>query len=162
MNASQQAHRNAEIVSARLRNLPWASIANMYDLSERRCKQVFDEYRRENPTLRHHKPVEVVDWLLDGYEGCLEELAIVSNTTAHDSSRVGAINGRMTALRQIAELLQAIGVLPHDLGQLRLQVDADVTIQRVVGVLRDFHASPEMMEAMVTALRDGDLTTSAN
>ena len=49
--------------------------------------------------------------MLDRYEAAQEELAIVSATTTHDATRVGAIRTRLDALASQANLLMMVGVL---------------------------------------------------
>jgi hypothetical protein len=59
-----------------------------------------------------------LDDMLDHYQGAQEELALVSATTKHDATRVGAIRTRLDALAAQANLLMLVGVLPRDLGVL--------------------------------------------
>jgi len=144
--------RNAEIVQARIRRLPWATIANTYGVSERQCQQIVRDFRAAQPTLRDHDPLEIVDDILEGLEGAIEELAVVSHTTASDQVRVSAINAKLAAQKQIVAILQTVGVLPNDLGSLRMEVDARMTADRVMTVIEQFDLPEVVTDAMIAAL----------
>jgi len=144
--------RNTEIVQARIRGLPWTTIANTYGVSARQCQQILRDYRGTNPTLRTHDPLEIVDDILEGLGGAIEELAIISHTTASDQIRVSAINAKLAAQKQIVAILQTVGVLPNDLGSLRMEVDARMTADRVMTVIEQFNLPHEVTDAMIVAL----------
>jgi len=144
--------RNAEIVQARIRRLSWTTIANTYGVSERQCQQIVHDYRATQPTLRDHDPLEIVDDILEGLEGAIEELAVVSHTTASDQVRVSAINAKLAAQKQIVAILQTVGVLPNDLGSLRMEVDARMTADRVLSVIERFDLPEVVTDAMIAAL----------
>ena len=146
------AQRDAEIVAAKMRGLSWSQISATYDVSVTRCKEIHRAYRESNKTLRHHDPLDIVDEVLEGYQGAVEELALISATTNSDTARVGAINSKMTAYQRIVELLQGIGVLPHDLGQLKVEVDARFAAEAVVAVLHQYNVSQEIQDALIEAL----------
>lgn len=154
--------RNSEIVQAKMRGLSWESISATYEVSVSRCKEIHKEYRETNPTLRHLDPVDIIDELLEGYQGTIEELALISATTKSDTARVGAINTKMMAYQRISELLQAIGALPNDLGQLRVEVDARFVADAVVRVLQTFDVPDEVQDALIQALENpGSLALEA-
>ena len=98
MNAWEKTNRDNQIVAARMRGLSWATIAATFDLSERQCQNIVADYRVSQPRLRERDPIEILDDLLDQYQGAQEELALVSATTKHDATRVGAIRTRLDAL----------------------------------------------------------------
>jgi hypothetical protein len=124
MNAREKTNRDNEIVAARMRGQSWMTIAANYGLSERQCQQILADYRASHPRLRQRDPIEIVDDMLDHYQGAQEELAEISATSKHDATRVGAIRTRLDALAAQASLLRAVGVLPRDLGVLRADIDA--------------------------------------
>lgn len=153
-STAEMAERNAELVAAKARGLSWAQIEATYQVSERRGREILAEWRSRNPALRTHDPIQIIDELIEGYQADIEELVIIAATTASDSARVGAVNARMSARQKIAELLQAVGVLPHDLGSMRVEIDARVTAQRMITVLNQFNVSDEVRDALVAALED--------
>jgi hypothetical protein len=153
LTAAQRAERDSQIVAAKMRGLSWGQISTTYEVSERRCKEIHAAYRKANPTLRHHDPVDIVDEMLEGYQGVIEELALISATTTNDSARVGAVNAKMSAYTKITELLQAIGVMPNDLGSLKIEIDARFVAEQVMKVFTAYDLPPEVEDAMLKALR---------
>lgn len=147
-----RAVRNAEIVSARMRGLSYDQLEVTYHLSRRRLEQIVSEYRAVNPTLRNQDPIDVADELIEGYKADIEELVIIGATTNQDQVRVGAINSRMAARQRIAELLQALGVLPKDLGQLHIAIDVRQVAVKVVAVLKEHEVGEEVQDALLAAL----------
>jgi hypothetical protein len=159
--AAEQVARNEEIVAARMRGLSYIQLARTYGLSKQRIQQIHKEYRESNPTLRGHDPVEIVDSMLEGYSADIEELVLISATTQTDAVRVSAINARMAARNKTTELLQELGVLPRDLGQLSVAVDAKMTAVRILSVLKQHNVPGEVLDAMLYALEEGSVEGEA-
>ena len=153
MNAREKTARDNEIVAARMRGLSWTTIAGSFGLTERQCQNILADYRASHPRLRERDPIEIVDEMLDRYEAAQEELALVSATTKHDATRVGAIRTRLGALEAQANLLMLVGVLPRDLGLLRADIDLQAMGREMVAVLNEFEVPIEARRALVDALR---------
>jgi hypothetical protein len=153
MNAREKTSRDNDIVAARMRGLSWATIAENYGLSERQCQTILEDYRASHPRLRERDPIEIVDDMLERYEAAQEELALVSATTKHDATRVGAIRTRLAALEAQANLLTLVGVLPRDLGVLRQDIDLHAMGDELVSVLNKFEVPIEVRRALLEALR---------
>jgi hypothetical protein len=141
MNAREKIVRDNQIVASRMRGLSWATVAATYGLSERQCQTILEDYRASHPRLRERDPIEILDDMLDRYESAQEELALVSATTKHDATRVGAIRTRLDVLAAQANLLMLVGVLPRDLGQLRQDLDVRDLAQKTLAVF-DAHNVP--------------------
>lgn len=152
LTVSQQYDRNMRIVEARIRNKPWSGIAKAEGLTIRRCQQIFGEWAATNPTLREHDPVAIVDELLRGYQAVIEDLSVEAATSKMDAVRVGAHNSKLRAYREMAELLQAIGVLPNDLGTMHLHIDGQITAERVIAVLERHHVPEAVFEELLETL----------
>ena len=153
MNAREKTNRGNQIVAARMRGLSWATIAGTYELSERQCQQILEDYRASHPRLRQRDPLELLDELLDGYQGAQEELAEISATSKHDATRVGAIRTRLDALAAQTNLLMLVGVLPRDLGQLRHDLDVRELARKTIAVF-DRHGVPiEAKRELLLVLR---------
>jgi hypothetical protein len=158
MNAREKIARDNEIVAARMRGLSWATIAENYGLSERQCQAILADYRASHSRLRERDPIEIVDEMLDRYEAAQEELALVSATTEHDATRVGAIRTRLHALEAAAKLLMLVGVLPRDLGVLRHDLDVQQLATETLAVFDAFNVPIEAKQALLdvlTARRNG-------
>ena len=156
MNAREKTNRDNEIVGARMRGQSWTTIAANYGLSERQCQQILEDYRASHPRLRQRDPLELLDDMLDQYQGAQEELAEISATTRHDATRVGAIRTRLQALEAQANLLMLVGVLPRNLGHFRFDLDVQELCRKTLAVF-DAHGVPiETKRALVLALRGGN------
>lgn len=153
LGVKEQYERNLDIVAMRVRGKPWSVIAAKHNLKVRRCQYIFAEWKSLNPTLRHHDPIDIVDELLYGYQAVLQDLAEdVDKAPPGSAQRVGANNSKLRAYREMAELLQAVGALPNDLGTLSLLVDGQITADRIITVL-ERHGVPEaVFDAILEAL----------
>ncbi len=154
LTVAEQADRNDQIAAARARGISYTQLARTYGLSKQRVQQIHHEYRAENPTIRQQTAVAIVDDLLEGYAADIEELALLSATTQSDSVRVGAINARMAARNKTTDLLQEMGVLPRDLGQIRVEMDARVTAKRVINILKQNKVPGEVRDALLLAMQN--------
>lgn len=152
--AAEQAARNEEIVAAKMRGMSCTALARTYGLSRQRITQICAEYREASPSLRAKDPAEIVDELLEGYQADIEELVILAATTQADSVRVAAIKSRMDARGKIADLLQEAGVLPHDLGQIKVEIDARMTAVRVLSILKQHNVSGDVRDALLDAMME--------
>lgn len=142
----QRTDRNAEIFAARARGIGWARIAAEYGISERQAQRIYTEQRENRATLASIDPVEVVEELLVAYDAAVEDLAVLAQETGHDGTRLGAIRARIDATRAKHELLAAVGVLPHDLGRLSLEIDGRVLGDTLVRVLERHDLPQELWD----------------
>jgi hypothetical protein len=152
MNSREKLRRDDQIVTARMRGLSWSTIAATYDLSERQCQEILTDYRESHPRLRERDPIDILDDMLDRYDAAQEELALVSATTRHDATRVGAIRTRLDALAAQANLLMAVGVLPRNLGVLRDDIDAREIARALVGVIERYDIPHEAQQDVLDLL----------
>ena len=153
MNAREKIARDNEIVAARMRGLSWTTIAGSFGLTERQCQHILADYRASHPRLRERDPIEIVDDMLDIYQGAQEELAEISATTTHAATRVGAIRTRLDAQAAQINLLMLVGVLPRDLGQLRHDLDVQELARQTLAVFDRHGVSIEAKRELLLVLR---------
>ena len=153
LTARAKVARDDAIVCARMRGRSWAAIANEQHLSERQCPEIMRAYRESHPRLRKRNPIEIVDDMLDIYQGAQEELAEISATTTHAATRVGAIRTRLDAQEAQINLLMLVGVLPRDLGQLRLDLDVHELARKTLAVFDAFDVPVEAKRELLLVLR---------
>jgi hypothetical protein len=146
--------RNAELIRDKLRGQGWAYLSSKYGLTVRQCQDIYGKWREQNQTTYQGRdPIAIVHSMLDRMESWIEQLAEVADATATDMTKIAAINAQMAATTRAAELMQATGILPHDLGTLRLELDVQTLAVRLVTVLTEQGATPDMKRAILDALR---------
>jgi hypothetical protein len=141
LSAQAKVQRDRQIVSDRARGLRWETIANRHDLTTRQCQSIWRSSQAE--AVEVEEPLRSVDDVLGQIEAAIEEAAVLSESTANDSIRLGAINTRLKALTQKVAFMQACGLLPRDLGLVRNEIAMSEGINRVVDFLRRFNLSAE-------------------
>ena len=152
-NAEREA-RNNELIRDKLRGQGWAYLSAKYDLTVRQCQDIYGQWRDQNQTTYQGRdPIAIVHGMLDRMESWVEQLAEVADSTTTEATEIAAINAQMSALTRTAELMQATGILPHDLGTLRLELDVQTLAVRLVTVLSEQGATPELKRAILDALR---------
>ena len=134
--------RNAEVVRDRARGLGWSKVAERNGLSERQCRRICEEWRATRPSAYDHDPLALLDEILDHYDAGIEDLALVREEALQDAVKVGAVKARMNLIREKAELLQAVGILPRDLGKFAEERDLRVVADTVWAVM-DKHDVPD-------------------
>jgi hypothetical protein len=155
LTAEQQVERNRMFVEMRLRGVSIDRTAQTFGLHRDTVLRAMREFRKSNPTLRTQDPIDIVDEMLLGYQADLEELATISATAKSDNARIGAVNSRMVARDRIIALLQSTGVLPHDLGNLKIEIDVRYIAQTLVAVLNKHHVDEGIQRELLEALRGG-------
>lgn len=136
-NAAEKVQRDRQIVAAKARALSDATVAETFGVSERHVQNVMAEYRESQPSLRTIDPIETVEQVLFELRGTIEELALISSSTKQDAVRVGAISKKLDATKQMTALMQATGVLPNDLGTLKVDMDVRAFAATVLRVFTE-------------------------
>jgi hypothetical protein len=162
LSEDERLERNAELVRDRLRGQSWAYLCEKYNLRDAMVRRIFSDWRKENqPTYAGRDPIKIVHSMLDRLESWVEQLAEVADSSTTDAIKISAINAQLNALTRTAELMQATGILPHDLGTLRLELDVQTLAVKLVTVLTEQGATPEMKRAILEALKSDEVSESA-
>lgn len=136
-NAAEKVARDRQIVAAKARSLSDATVAETFEIDESTVREVMAAWRETQPSLRSVDPIDVVEQVLFELRGSIEELALISSTTKNDNVRVGAIAKKLQATQQMTALMQATGVLPNDLGTLKVDMDVRVFAATVLRVFTE-------------------------
>lgn len=150
----ERVRRDAQIITALKRGISGDRVGAQFGLSGRQVRRIRALYRQDQPDLDELEPAEIVKDTLDGYEAAIEELALIASTSNHDPTKVGAIRTRLEAMRGRIELLQSVGVLPHDLGQIRVIDDAQAVVAAILKVF-DAYEIPEEVGVTVMDVIEG-------
>lgn len=149
--------RNNKIVALKARGFTVPAIAEYFSLSTAQIESILRDWRQSNPSLRHTDPLEIIDEMLHGYQADMQQLGEIAESTTSGNIAVGAINARMAARDRIIALLQSTGVLPHDLGKLRIELDIRYIAQKIVAVLNAHGVSDEVQADLLAALQAGEI-----
>lgn len=154
MTEAEREERDAELIRDRLRGQSWPYLAEKYGLTQAWCKRIYTAWREQNQsTYQGRDPIAIVHSMLDRLESWTEQLAEVADASSADTVKIAAINAQLNALTRTAELMQATGILPHDLGTLRLELDVQTLAVRLVTVLTEQGATPEMKRSILETLK---------
>jgi hypothetical protein len=145
--------RDELMVALRARGVSERQVAATFGVERTTVLRAMHNWRETNPTLRNNDPLEIIDHMLYGYQADLEELALLSAGAKSETAKVGAINARMLVRERIINLLQSTGVLPHDLGKLRLEVDVRFIAQKVIAILARHDVAEDVQRELLDALR---------
>lgn len=147
-----RAERNLDLCRARARGRPWHKIAEEFDVSERQARKIWFAWRETRQTnLRGRDPLEIVWEAAERYEAWIEQAAELALTTEHDSTRLGAIKVQARLEEQLTSLLQEVGILPKNLGRLRIDWDVRWMIEQIVTVFKE-EKVPVDAQARIKAL----------
>jgi hypothetical protein len=145
-----------ELIVDRNRGLPWSIIAKRYGVTERQARERYAAWREaEQAAISGRQPLEVVYELLDRYEAIQGQLAVIAETAPSASTRVSALRAQMDAMTRQTDLMQASGLLPRRLGQLRVEHDVRVTAARIVEIFEQYGVPEEAKKAVVAAIDSG-------
>lgn len=151
-NAEAKVRRDAQIVADRARGLQWATISARYGLSERQCREIWKTYRATKREIFDERPEDAIIDVVASIDAVIEDLALVAESAKHDAVRLGAVKARLAAIRQRAEVLCAVGVLPEP-AHFAALVEYDRVIETIMGVFRENGVEDHVYAALATALR---------
>jgi hypothetical protein len=152
VTSQERADRNHDVVSARARGLSWTEISRRFNITDRQCRRVVAEYRESGPRLHQIDPIETIEDALDHYDSVIEDMAILAESTSHDGTKLGALKGRLEAVRGKLDLMEAVGILPRDLGRLRFEIDVRRFAASVLDVFAQHDVPHGVQKAVIEAI----------
>lgn len=161
LTAVEQVERNETLAMDKLRGASWEKLMVKYDLSESQVKRCFKAWRQANaPKLREKDPFEIVWESVERYEQWIEQLADIALDADQDSAKVGAINSQARLQAQRDELLQKSGILPQNLGKLKVEHDIRYIAQAIVKVFDEDDVPLDTRRKVLGLLRPGEGSTN--
>jgi hypothetical protein len=145
--------RNAKVVRDRARGFGWTTIAERHDLSERQCRRIWGEWQADRSDVYEQDPLALFQELFDAYDAGIEDLALVLEEASQDSAKVGAIKARLDLVSNKAELLQAVGLLPSNLGRLNEERELRALADTVWDVMDRHGVSEEARKDLAATIR---------
>lgn len=126
--------------------LSWAEIVARDGRSERTLRGVVEDYLenvQEGDAVHplDRDPVELVESMLSELALMRDTLAEISRTNENDAVVVAAVREWRHLARDVRDLLQAVGVLPRELGTMRFTLEV--------------RAMAELLDGLLDGLEDG-------
>jgi hypothetical protein len=153
--AQRKVDRDREIIADRLRGLIWPTISQRHQVSERHCREIFQQQRQSQPTLAELDPLQLVEEALQRREALIEELALLAERSRHDAVKLGALKAQHAALVDHTGLLIACGLLPRSLGRIGIQIDVQRVTQQVIALFDRYGVDQEARRELVELLTQG-------
>lgn len=148
LSALDQMKRDSEIFRSSLRGLSPETLAETFQLSPRRIREIVKEWRAQGVALSDLDQGELIE------EHVSQVNEVISELAAHASrekgpGRTAAIRARLEAMRERFKVLQEVGLLPQDLGTIGVQIDIRAMGMLVIRALeKRGYDEPELMEEL--------------
>ena len=152
MSALDKERRNIELVLLARRGVSTDALAVRFDLSPDSVRRIVKAWQDRQPPVQELDASDIVRETLEGYNAAIEELAEYALDQGHGAGKVGAVRVRLEALRGRLELLQSLGVVPLELGTLRLADDWIRVARIVVQVLDAWEVDDRVQMAIIDAV----------
>ena len=140
MTSRQRAARDLRVFEAREQGAGWDEVAASAGISARHARRIYASFEDDEGPLKRD-PVVVVEELYLRYEDAYERLGEILEEATHDAAKVGAIRARLDVANSQVNLLQAVGAVPSNLGQLKPEIDLPWVLERI-GTVFERHAVP--------------------
>jgi hypothetical protein len=154
-----KAQRNADIVRDRARMMSWDKLAKKYGISDRQARRVVADWRDANKDeLKQIDPLGTVLEILEQYEAAQEELSEAADKAREKEQYrtvVAAVGKRADIMRAAVELRQAMGLLPKNLGKLRVEFDINFIAAQFVRIMEENDVPVNVREELVAVLERG-------
>lgn len=158
LSARERVARDQQIVADRLKPMSWTALGKKYGLDERTCRKIYHDWTLHNQgrpaDMSQRDPIDIVWESVGRYEGWIEQLALVAHgPETPESVRVSAISAQMSAQQKLTELLQATGILPKQLGKLRIEADVRYVAQAILQVFQEEDVPVHVRQRVAQAIQ---------
>jgi hypothetical protein len=141
LNLAEKAVRDTLIVTRRAQGWGWESIAAEVKLGIDATKKAHKRKVASLTSLMEMDATKILEGLIQGLQysiGDLEQLAVAAVEERNMSASVSAKRAANEAREKLQELLQTTGLLPHDLGTIKHQIEFRVVVIEVVNLVHTF------------------------
>lgn len=152
MVARVECAQRLAIARAGSQPVPWETLAEQEDLSERQCRRIHGDYVNEG--LRLGDPMNLVGQTLSLLERSVTLLGDIAEGDAHDSVRIGALRLLTETLGARISLMVGAGLMPRRISQQRDHDDAVTLVRRMAEVIQRRDLDPEVIDELL-AVVDG-------
>lgn len=153
-SSAEIAERHSTVISLRAQGRSWATIEKETGLGQRQCRKIWKAFVDEGKLdVQQTDPVAVVFEQITRLDRDIETLADIGINGDNDNARVGALRAKAQLMAQQTELLQAVGLMPKNLGKIQVEVEQRYVIQQLMVFIDEFVAPDRMDEAEAKLLR---------
>lgn len=136
LTAAKQSLRDTQMLVRKHQGFSIREIAAEVGLSQKQTRTIIKEKQAAQEKLLELDALEIIERLVEELQasiGDFEKIALAAIEQHHLPAAVGAKRSANDARKELRELLQSVGALPHDLGTLTHLID----FRAVVAVLFD-------------------------
>lgn len=149
LSSRERAARDAEIVASAARGRPQARIAAEHGLTVRQVQRVVASWRCD----RHGDaawidPVEEIRATLELLRQVVADMAAIEERPDNDAAHIGASRLKIEAALRRQEFMQALGLLPRQLGTLRAADEMAQLFREFAALAEEHNVSNEYIEAL--------------
>ena len=147
LRAAEKAMRDALIVQRVHESWTWPMIAEESGISVRQAQRVWESFR-DQPSPWDVDPSTYVEELARGYRITVGQFTALAASADNTAAAVGALKGANDAREKLMALVQAVGIVPDDLGTLKLHRDVREVATRMLDTMEAFEQgelTPEMV-----------------
>lgn len=156
MNALEKTQRDREIIADRARGLTWDQVAEKHNIDGSTARRAWAAVRdSQKDEISGADPMDTVFDLIRSYEEWMAQLAKIAEDSANDSARIGAIRSQVDIAVKKTELLQATGLLPKQLGKLRVEMDIRYMTTQILALFDKYDVPVEAQKELATVLQRG-------
>jgi len=99
--------------------------------------------------------LEAIEENLAIYDSLIERLALLAESARQDAVVLGALKGQLAAVRERRELMQALGVLPCDLGLVAQDIDLKAIAAKSLEIFQTHGLPRAVLDEFVEAMAAG-------
>lgn len=151
LTLEERQNRDMEMFRGYLRGLLPSTLAMTYGLGERRVREIIKRQRESIRPLTTQRAEDVLQDYLLALDAMIDELAAVSAGLT-GGARVSAIGQRLAAMKEKRDVLQGVGVLPADLGQMQAQLTAMQAARAILEVLDKNDTDEAVMDQILEVI----------
>ena len=87
--------------------------------------------------------------MYERFETAFAELEAISQTSTNESACVGAVKARVEIVKSECDLLQAVGVLPRNLGAVRADRDMRLIVSEILKLFDKYDVPVEAQKELL-------------
>lgn len=153
--AWQIARRNQLLLEDKARGRSDDTLAKTYKITPRMVRNIWADWRDiEQPKLKGIDPIDIVFEKVQRYSAWIEQLAeVVADVDTPEAVRVSAIKAQGNLDSKQTDILQATGLLPKNLGRLKVDLDLRFIAIKLVEAMEAEGISTATQRRLMEVLR---------